>query len=144
MKSFPFNFPIYFVFMGMAWGLAHELSLVIMNRQKISTKGFSTLFLGTFLSSWLGSKLFFLINSSGNNFFTHLKSINFWFGGGLVFFGGLIFGSLFVLFYCLHLKKINLNSFYCLFPVICFSLALGRLGCFFSGCCFGKNATYLG
>ena len=72
MNLFSFNIPVYFVFMGMAWGVAHELSTVIMNQQKISTKGFLTIFLATFFSSWFGSKLFFLIISSGDNFITYL------------------------------------------------------------------------
>ena len=124
--------------MGMAWGLGHELCLSTLNREKLSTKGFKTLFIGTFLSSWLGSKLFFLFASSGNNFAIHSKSVSFWLGGGFVFFGGLLLGSLFIFFYCFLLKKFNPYSLYCILPAVCFSHALGRVGCYFSGCCFGK------
>ena len=124
--------------MGMSWGLGYELSLFFLKRKKLPTKGFSLLFFGTFLSSWLGAKLFFLFSSSGENFLIFMESSSFWLGGGFVFFGGLLLGALFVFFYCHFLKRFNIFNLYCVLPAVCFSHALGRIGCFFSGCCFGK------
>ncbi|MBG08305.1 MAG: hypothetical protein CME68_06070 [Halobacteriovoraceae bacterium] len=138
MNFHSINVPIYFVFMGMAWGLGYELSLLVLKLKMLSNKRFMGLFAGTFLSSWIGSKAFFLIFSSGTNFLIHLSSLDFWLGGGFVFFGGLLFGGTFIYFYCLIFKKFNIFSLYCVLPAICFSHAVGRIGCFFSGCCFGK------
>ncbi|MDC0253918.1 prolipoprotein diacylglyceryl transferase [Bacteriovoracales bacterium] len=130
--------PVYFIFMGMSWGLGFELSKFFLKKKKLFQKGFFLLFIGIFLSSWIGSKLLFLLSSARGQAQDLFLDPQFWFGGGFVFFGGLLFSLLFVLLYCLVLKKFKLYALYCCLPAICFSHALGRVGCFFSGCCFGK------
>ena len=130
--------------MGMSWGLGWEISRFFLNKMKLPLKNFNVLFLGTFLSSWIGSKLLFLVTSQNGQSANLIKSTLFWLGGGFVFYGGLFFSLLFVLFYCLILKKFNLYSLsYCI-PALGFSHSLGRIGCFFSGCCFGKICTFPG
>ena len=124
--------------MGMSWGLGFELSKLFLKKKQLFQKGFHFLFIGTFLSSWIGSKSLFLFSSEGVQVKTLLSAFPFWLGGGFVFFGGLFLSLFFVLFYCLILKKFNLYALYCCLPALCFSHALGRIGCFFSGCCFGK------
>jgi len=58
-------------------------------------------------------------------------------GGGLVFYGGLIFAALTVVIYTLA-RKIPLREMAdaCAAPVM-LGLAIGRIGCFMAGCCWG-------
>ncbi len=126
--------------MGLSWGLAFRLSQNYLDRLGISDQGFMGLFWGIFLSSWIGSKVFFLIYSSGGEFVQHSQSLSFWLGGGFVFYGGFIFGILYLIFYCLILKKFNLKNSYILIAPLSFGHALGRLGCFLAGCCFGVKS----
>ncbi len=57
--------------------------------------------------------------------------------GGLFFYGGLI-GGLIGLFLCQRVFKIPLLEYeQVLIPVIPLGHAIGRLGCFFAGCCYG-------
>lgn len=62
--------------------------------------------------------------------------------GGMVFYGGLFGGLLFGVLYC-KIRKINIENF-----SDCFAVAIplfhcfGRLGCFFSGCCYGIESEF--
>lgn len=58
--------------------------------------------------------------------------------GGLVFSGAIIFGSLTGLLYLRSKKQPLLDWLDCFTPAIALGQAVGRLGCFFAGCCFGK------
>ena len=58
-------------------------------------------------------------------------------GGGLEFLGGVIGAMLAILIY-LRLRPVSLRLYVDLFaPSLMWGLALGRIGCFFNGCCFG-------
>lgn len=85
----------------------------------------------------LGGRLLFVITELPL-FIEHPNRIlNFW-EGGLVFYGGLIGGSLAAIVY-IKLKKMNLYVTFDIL-VLCFTFThiLGRLGCFAAGCCYGS------
>jgi phosphatidylglycerol:prolipoprotein diacylglycerol transferase len=63
-------------------------------------------------------------------------------GGGFVFYGGLLFGLAFYFIYSLYLKKFNFKLSYLLLPGLAFGHAIGRVGCFLAGCCFGTTCSY--
>ena len=64
------------------------------------------------------------------------------YAGGMVFYGGLIFGLLFGALYC-KIRRINLSAFSDCFAVgIPLFHFFGRLGCFFSGCCYGIESSF--
>ena len=58
-------------------------------------------------------------------------------GGGMVFYGGLIFGLL-CLFAYTAVTRISLRELFDVFaPSAALGLAFGRVGCFMAGCCWG-------
>jgi len=58
-------------------------------------------------------------------------------GGGMVFYGGLIFGILTVLIYA-KVARLPLSNLVDVFaPGLALGLAFGRIGCFLAGCCWG-------
>ncbi|CCO24517.1 prolipoprotein diacylglyceryl transferase [Maridesulfovibrio hydrothermalis] len=59
--------------------------------------------------------------------------------GGLVFSGAFIFGSLSGLLYLKSQKQELLPWLDCFAPAIALGQAVGRLGCFSAGCCYGKH-----
>lgn len=124
---------MYPLMMGLAWGLAyviaHRLAPKVLNNLNI-------LLFGIFVSSWIGAKIFFLFTSAYINKTIFLSSSNFWLGGGFVFYGGLIFGLLFIILYS-GFKKIPFNTFSFLIIPLGVGHAVGRVGCFFAGCCHG-------
>jgi len=66
-----------------------------------------------------------------------LESLKIWKGGGLVFYGGMVFGVIAIIAY-VKATKIRLLEFSdVLAPSLALGLAFGRVGCFLSGCCWG-------
>lgn len=57
---------------------------------------------------------------------------------GLVFYGGLIGGVVSGVIYCVRAKLRFFDYAAVIVPVIPLAHAVGRIGCFLAGCCFGK------
>lgn len=92
----------------------------------------------TTVFGFLGARLFFVFYESPQYFFEHPLSIFSFWEGGFVFFGGL-FSALVAGFIYLKWKKIPvLSTLNLMAPVLALGYSLGRLACFFQGCCYGK------
>ena len=78
------------------------------------------------------SRLFDFVPSIG-----FWEALKIWKGGGLVFYGGMIFGVLLVINYVAITKISFLQLGDVLAPSLALGLAFGRVGCFLSGCCWG-------
>ena len=90
------------------------------------------------IAGLVGSRVLYIINSTDNFWSDPLVFFRVW-EGGLVFQGGVI-ASLFVSIY--YMKKHRLPFYKCAdvySPALSLGHALGRLGCFFAGCCYGEQ-----
>lgn len=125
--------------MGLAWGVGYFLTQHLFDKYKEDSVSLFKLYVGIFISAWIGAKIFFLLFSSQNKMSQYLYADAFWLGGGFVFYGGLIFGLIYFLVYSLWLKKFNFQKSYLLVPGLAFGHAIGRIGCFLTGCCFGSQ-----
>jgi len=85
----------------------------------------------------IGARLFYVCLDL-NYYLSHpLEIIQVW-KGGLVYYGGFISVLLFAFLYCKY-KKINIVKLMDVFaPALALGHCFGRIGCFFSGCCYGK------
>ncbi len=124
--------------MGLAWGFSYFFTLDLFEKYQISKKGFTLLYLGIFIFSWIGAKVFFLAFSSGPKIYQYIYANYFWLGGGFVFYGGLVFGLSYFFLYTLLLKKFPIENSKFLIPGLVFGHAIGRVGCFLAGCCYGS------
>jgi phosphatidylglycerol:prolipoprotein diacylglycerol transferase len=124
--------------MGLGWGVAYQLFFA---KADIGQKYAQLLFWGIFVSSWIGSKLFFYFTSDSGATDNILSQASFWTGGGFVFYGGLIFALIFIATY--KLLKFPLTEFtlWAMLPALTFGHAIGRIGCLLAGCCFGKETS---
>lgn len=129
----------YPLFMGLSWGLAFTLTRHLFEERSLNTKELNWLFISQFISTWIGAKVFFLLFSSQENFNQYLYADNFWLGGGFVFYGGLIFGLISFLLLSLVFKKFSFSHTVLLAPGLAFGHAVGRVGCFLTGCCYGSQ-----
>jgi phosphatidylglycerol:prolipoprotein diacylglycerol transferase len=94
------------------------------------------------LSGIIGSRVFFILTNWGYFQARPLDMIKIW-EGGLVFYGGLIFAVPTAL---LFIRKTGMpfwKTFDIAAPSIAIGHAIGRLGCFSAGCCYGKAAEGL-
>lgn len=132
----------YPLFIGLAWGVSYHFSLGIIEATKGSKNYFYLFFFLNFIFTWLGSKIFFLLFSSQNLWVKHTSSVNFWLGGGFVFYGGLVFALCLNLILYRLFPKEEFKRYLKLIPGLCFAHAIGRVGCFLAGCCFGKESDF--
>ena len=68
---------------------------------------------------------------------TFWEALKVWKDGGLVFYGGMIFGISAVLIYAGVRRVPVFKLMDALAPSLALGLALGRVGCFMAGCCWG-------
>lgn len=127
--------------MGLAWGVGYFLSLNLFEKYNLDLNSLKQLALGVFITSWIGAKVFFLWFSSGPKLYQYIYANYFWLGGGFVFYGGLVFGLLFFILWSLVLKKFDHKNAALLLPGVCFGHAIGRIGCFLAGCCYGNKSN---
>ena len=103
-----------------------------MNQQQLLDLVFYLL-----IAAIIGSRVFYIILNPGYYLKHPLESLMIW-RGGLVFYGGFLFA--FPTCY-LYLKKHRipfLKTGDILSPGLALGESLGRIGCFFAGCCYGS------
>ena len=87
----------------------------------------------------VGARLFYVVLNLSYYKSNPLEILQVW-KGGLVYYGGFVAVLIFAFFYCGH-KKINIIKLTDVFaPALALGHAFGRIGCFFSGCCYGKSS----
>lgn len=88
--------------------------------------------------SILGARTYFVIFSEKSYSF-----VDFWkiWEGGMAIYGGIIGGALGVGLYCLIHKKNFLKLADIAVAPLLFGQGIGRIGCYFSGCCYGIEVT---
>jgi phosphatidylglycerol:prolipoprotein diacylglycerol transferase len=123
--------------MGLGWGVAYQ---VFFSRVQIRPIYGQLLFWGIFLSSWIGSKLFFYFTTTKDSKNALLFEASFWTGGGFVFYGGLLLALVFLWLYKLFKFPLTVQNLWAMLPALTMGHAIGRIGCLMAGCCYG-NAT---
>lgn len=132
----------YPLFLGLALGVSYYVSFYLTHRLSLSEKSFHLIWWPSVLSAWVGAKVLFLISATGVTL-PHdiLVNSSFWLGGGFVFYGGLLF-LLIYMFIGLKLKLFILEDLSRFVPAIALGHAVGRVGCFLAGCCYGKPSDH--
>jgi len=90
------------------------------------------------VSALLGARLLYVIVEYRYFLDSPLEIFMFW-KGGLVFYGGLILGVLISLWYLKRNQMPMWKTADLLAPSIALGQLIGRWGCFFAGCCYGKK-----
>ena len=90
------------------------------------------------VSALLGARLLYVIVEYRYFLDSPLEIFKFW-KGGLVFYGGLILGVLISLWYLKRNQMPMWKTADLLAPSIALGQSIGRWGCFFAGCCYGKK-----
>lgn len=93
----------------------------------------------TIICGILGGKLLYLITEIKNIAQNPdiLKNI----GAGFVIYGAIIGGALGVFYYSKRKKWNVFKVFDLVIPSVALAQGIGRIGCFLSGCCYGKATT---
>ena len=138
------NFHIYAYgfFIVVGFGVATVLAFLKIRKStiRISRENAADLFFYTALSGFLGSRLFFVLINFDIYRHHPLQIFKIW-EGGLVFYGGLIPAAI-VAFGYMRWRGLPVWKLADLIsPLIALGLSFGRVGCFFAGCCYGKETS---
>lgn len=89
------------------------------------------------IAALIGSRLFYVIESPREFISAPWEVFMVW-KGGLSYYGGFI-GAVVACAVYLKIRRLNVaEGFDLLIPSVSLGQAIGRIGCFFNGCCFGK------
>ncbi len=125
----------FFVALGFLTGITlakYEAQRLGEDPEKITDLSFYIL-----ISAIIGARIFYVFTMPETFFSDPLEIFKIW-NGGLVFYGGFIAAAITAVIF---LKKKNMplwKTADILAPSLAIGHSLGRIGCFFAGCCYGK------
>lgn len=131
-------------------GLIFAILLALLRRRNISfhTSAGDIFFtiLCCMIGALIGAKVFqltgYIIRDGANNSFWTFENWRGMLSGVGVFYGGLVGGIAGALIY-IHICKLDIwDVSDILVPSVPLFHAFGRLGCFFAGCCYGREAAW--
>lgn len=135
----PITIHTYGVMVAIGFLLGMGLALRQARKEGIPSERISDLSFYLLLAAIIGSRVFYILLNPGPYIKNLLAIFKIW-EGGLVFYGGLILavitGMIYIKRHGLHFWQIA-DIFA---PSIAIGHAIGRLGCFFAGCCHGRPA----
>lgn len=134
------KFPTFFLVVSLIMGLTFYLTTIRSRKLQLDEKSSLDLSLVLILGGLFGARLFHIAFENLDHYLNEPIKVFFFWEGGFVFYGGLIFGFLAgVIFLALKKKLSYLKMYLRLYtPILSISYVLGRIGCFFQGCCYGK------
>jgi phosphatidylglycerol:prolipoprotein diacylglycerol transferase len=131
----------FFVVVGFVTAVALAAVKIRKSNTGISFENIVDLFFYTVLSAFIGSRLLFVLINF-DVYRQHPAQIFKIWEGGLVFYGGLALAVV-VAFWYMKWHQLPVWKLADLIsPLIALGLSFGRIGCFFVGCCYGKE-TFL-
>jgi len=137
-----FALPTYGLLVATAFLVALWMAARLGRRAGLDTDSVLNLGIYTAIAAMLGAKLFMLLLDF--DYYSRNPTEIFSFGtlrAGGVFYGGLI-AALATAFICLRRSKLpGLVTADAFAPAIALGHAIGRLGCFASGCCYGVRSS---
>jgi len=126
----------------MAVGVAFALWFLFVQSKKwgLDPSKMADMAFYTLIVSLIGAKLTLFIGSF--SYFSHNPGELFTLARtGGVFQGGLVFGTLFALWYFRKHKIRTWKAADIIGPALALGHGFGRIGCFFAGCCFGRECS---
>ena len=139
IKFSEFTLHTYGLLLAVAFFLAVMLAVREAKRVGVDPDVMMDLSFYALLAALVGSRVFYVITSWEEFRDNPVDIVRFW-RGGLVFYGGLIFAFLVGLWY-VRKHRLNFTQLADIVaPAIPLGQAIGRLGCFAAGCCYGLPA----
>jgi phosphatidylglycerol:prolipoprotein diacylglycerol transferase len=107
-------------------------------REKLDPELLYDLALWVFIGGLVGARVFYVVQYWGDRVKTFADIFRIW-EGGIVLYGSIIGGTLTFFFYRLIRPFPLLPLLDVVAPSLVLGIALGRLGCFLNGCCYGDT-----
>jgi phosphatidylglycerol:prolipoprotein diacylglycerol transferase len=133
------HLPLYNIFSAIAYAAGFYVYYLEIKRKQIPPEPLLKIMFGALLGGLIGSKLGSVLFVYWGYFSQHMSHIFVPQIGGKTLVGGLIGGYLGVLV-TKKIIKFNHSTGDLFAPALAIGIAIGRIGCFFNGCCYGINS----
>ena len=135
-----FGIPAYFFCAFTGFVITTSVYIVLMSSKRYDISQSMKVLMFSIWGMALGAKVFGFLTGIYRNIGNGEKvTLEKMLDTGIVFYGGLL-GLLIVYMLCLHSKRCSLDKYAVDVLAACIPLfhSIARIGCFLSGCCFGK------
>lgn len=133
----PVTIHMYGLMIGIGFAAAYFICCLRARKKNLSEDIIWGILLCSICGAVIGTRLLFYIVSIPQ--ILENPSILWNFKNGYVVYGGIIFGVLFGYLYCIKKKVSFLKYFDLVMPSVSVAQGFGRIGCFFAGCCYGRQ-----
>ena len=131
IKIFGYGLMLFFAFLG-----SMNLAGRVARREKLDPEVVYDLALWVFVGGLVGARTFFVIQYWGVKIHSVVEIFRIW-EGGIVLYGSIIGGTV-AFFTYRFFRPFPLRPFLdVVAPALALGIALGRVGCFLNGCCYG-------
>ena len=136
-----FHVYAYGFFVVLGFCVAPVLSVLKIRKSgiRLPLENVADLFFYTVLSAFLGSRILFVLINFDVYRQHPLQMFKIW-EGGLVFYGGLVPAAIVAFAYMRWHRLPTWKLADLISPLIALGLSFGRIGCFFAGCCYGRES----
>ena len=135
----PITVKTYGFCMALGFFAAWQVLGRLCRRSGRNPEAFSNLVVLLLIGGVLGSRVAYVIEHWSAEFAAHPADVVKVWQGGLMFYGGLILDIAIYFAWCILKKEKMLEVADLLSAVIPLGHAFGRVGCFFYGCCYGRQ-----
>lgn len=140
-KFGPITVYSYGLMLVIAFVVSTFLAAAQAKREKIDPETIFNLSFTVFISGIIGARILYVLDNLNYYLRSPLEIIMLQ-KGGLAWFGGLILGSICGILY-IKRKNLPVYKIIDLFaPFVALGQAIGRIGCFLNGCCYGKESAF--
>lgn len=129
--------PLYGLMFYLGIALAAGVAFLLCKRRRIEYFDLAGSAVYTMIGAVIGAKLLFIV-VSWEQIVAYDLSLVAVIKGGFVFYGGMLGGLAGLIIYCLQFKMHFWDFADLYVSVLPLGHALGRVGCYFAGCCYGR------
>jgi len=133
----PITIHTYGVFVALGFASAIAVSVWLSRKEGFPPQAIIDAAFVAIVSAIVGSRVLYVFMNPVYYSENPLDIFKLW-EGGLVFSGGLIFAVIVLIFYLRRRKLPTLKAADILAPGLALGQAVGRIGCFSAGCCYGR------
>lgn len=135
LKIFGYGLMLFFAFLG-----SMHIAARRARREKVDPEIVYDLALYVFLGGLIGARAFYVIQYWGTRVRTFWEIFEIW-RGGIVLYGSILGGTIAFLAYRAFRPFPLRPMLDVIAPALAFGIAIGRLGCFLNGCCYGDTCN---
>ncbi|GIW88570.1 MAG: hypothetical protein KatS3mg108_2894 [Isosphaeraceae bacterium] len=129
------------VMLCLAFAAAISMAVWRARRQQLDPEAILDLALWAVLGGLVGARAFYVVEYWGKGSIRSWPDVFKIWEGGIVFYGGLFGGALACLAYAVYRRLPILRLGDVIAPSLALGLAIGRIGCFLNGCCYGDTCS---